>query len=99
MVRRIHEDLQAFSTASSRDRPISASKWSLSSRSCRRWCRRSQPRLTLANHTDGLCQSHSNPANGFEAGMSYEVDVQVVLPQDMSHLRNGARQRLAAWQL
>jgi hypothetical protein len=40
-------------------------------------------------------QAPPNPANGFEADISYLV-VQAVLPQDMSHLRNGARQLLAA---
>jgi hypothetical protein len=80
MVTWIQEDLQASSTACSRDRPMSESKRSSSSRSCLRWRHRARPRLMSASHADGLCQSHSNPANGFEADMPYWV-VQVVVPQ------------------
>src|SRR6267378_1145559 len=43
-----------------------------------------------------LGDSDSKPENGFEAGSSYMFDVPVVVPQDMSHLRKGARQLLAA---
>jgi hypothetical protein len=35
----------------------------------------------------GMRRNHSKLEESFEAGRSYVVDVQVVLPQDMSHLR------------
>jgi len=43
-----------------------------------------------------LRRNHSKLEDNFEADRSYVVDVQVVVPQDMSHLRKGARQLLAA---
>lgn len=88
-------DLRA-SSAAVLDTPISASSRSSSSRSCLRWYRRSHPSAIPASHSSGIFQDHLRSGNEGEAASRLSVELQVVLPQDMSQLRDGARQRLAA---
>jgi hypothetical protein len=88
-------DLRASSTAIL-DRPMSASSRSSSSRSCLYWRRRSHPRPIAASHANGIFRDHPRSRKEGEAASSVLVGLQVVLPQGMSHLRNGAKQRLAA---
>jgi hypothetical protein len=79
------------------DRPMSASRWSSSfSRSCLRWYRRSQPSAIPASHASGIFQDLLRLGNKGEAASRLLVEFKVVLPQDMFHLHNGAKQRLAA---
>jgi hypothetical protein len=79
------------------DTPMSASRWSSSfSRSCLRWYRRSQPSAIPAGHASRIFQDHPRSGKMGEAAPRVLVELQVVLPQDMFHLRNGAKQRLAA---
>jgi hypothetical protein len=92
---RYNEDLRTFST-SVLDRPISASKWSSSSRSCLYSYRRSNHRAIPVSHASGLFQDHPRSGNAGEVPSSVVAELQVVLPQDMFLLRNGAKQRLAA---
>src|SRR5712671_3850487 len=88
-------DLRTSSTAVL-DRPMSASRWSSSSRSCLHWYRRSHPCAIPASHASGIFQNHLRSGDKGEAASRVLVELQVVLPQDMFHLRNGAKQRLAA---
>ena len=88
-------DLRTSSTAVL-DRPMSASRWSSSSRSCLHWYRRSHPCAIPASHASGIFQDHLRSGNEVGAASRLLVDLQVVLPQDMFHLRDGAKQRLAA---
>ena len=43
-----------------------------------------------------MFQDHFRSGNNGEADLRLPVELQVVLPQDMSHLRIGVKQRLAA---
>jgi hypothetical protein len=88
-------DLRASSTAIL-DRPMSASRWSSSSRSCLHWYRRCHPSVIRVSHASGAVQDHLRPENKGEAASRLLVELQIVLPQDMFHHRNGAKQRLAA---
>jgi hypothetical protein len=88
-------DLRTSSTAVL-DRPMSASRWSSSSRSCLYWYRRSHPSAIPASQASGLCHDHLRSGNETEAVLRLLVELPIVLPQDMFHLRNGAKQRLAA---
>jgi hypothetical protein len=88
-------DLRTSSTAVL-DRPMSASSRSSSWRSSLRWYRRSHPRAIRVSHASGLCQDRLRAGNEAEAASRLLVELQIVLPQDMFHLRNGAKQRLAA---
>jgi hypothetical protein len=87
-------DLRTSSTAVL-DRPMSASRWSSSSRSCLHWYRRSHPCAIPASHASGIFQDHLKSGDKDEAASRLLVELQIVLPQDMFHLRNGAKQRLA----
>src|ERR1700704_4226042 len=75
---------------------MSASNRSSSSRSCLYWHRRSHPSAIPASHANGIFQDHLKAGKEGEAASRVLVELQVVLPQDMFHLRNGAKQRLAA---
>jgi hypothetical protein len=86
-------DLRA-SSAAILDTPMSASSRSSSSRSCLYWHRRSHPSAIPANHADGIFQDH--PGSGKEGEAASRMLMELVLPQGMFHLRNGAKQRLAA---
>jgi hypothetical protein len=86
-------DLRTSSTAVL-DRPMSASKWSSSLRSCLHWYRRSHPRAIPACHANGIFQDHLR--SGSDGDATSRVELQIVLPHDMFHLRKGAKQRLAA---
>jgi hypothetical protein len=88
-------DLRTSSTAVL-DRPMSASRWSSSSRSCLHWYRRSHPRAIPASHASGIFQDHLRSGSDGDAASRVLVELQIVLPHDMFHLRNGAKQRLAA---
>jgi hypothetical protein len=88
-------DLRTSST-SDLDRPMSASRWSSSSRSCLHWYRRSHPSAIPASHASGIFQDNLWSGNKGEAASRLLGELQIVLPQDMFHLRNGAKQRLAA---
>jgi hypothetical protein len=92
---RYNGDLRASSTAVL-DKPISASRWSSSSKSCLHWCRRSKLSAIPASHASGIFQDHLKSGNEGEAAWRVLVEMGVVLPQDMFHLHNGAKQRLAA---
>jgi hypothetical protein len=85
------EDLRTSSTPGL-DRPMSASSRSSSSRSCLYWHRRTHPSGIPASHASGAVQ------NQLRAGKEGEATSRVLveLPQGMFHLRNGAKQRLAA---
>jgi hypothetical protein len=89
-------DLRASSTTSVLDRPMSASSRSSSWRSCLRSYRRSHPRAIPASHVSGIFQNLRRCGNKGEAASRLLVELETVLPQDMFHLRNGAKQRLAA---
>ena len=91
---RYKEDLRTSSTAVL-DRPMSASSRSSSCRSSLYWLRRSHPRAFRVSHPSGLCQDHLRPGNDVEGASRLLVGLQMVLPQDMFHLRSGAKQRLA----
>src|SRR5712664_682813 len=78
------------------DRPMSASRWSSSSRSCLYWYRRSHPSAIRVSHASGVVQDHLRSENKGEAASRLLVELQIARPQDMFHLRNGAKQRLAA---
>ena len=91
---RYKEDLRTSSTAVL-DRPMSASSRSSSCRSSLYWCRRRHPSDIPASHASGLYQDHLGPGNDVETTLRLLAGMQVVLPQDMFHLRNGAKQRLA----
>jgi hypothetical protein len=88
-------DLRTSSTALL-DKPISASRWSSSSRSCLHWYRRSHLSAIPDSHVSGIFQDHFRSGNECEDASRLLVELQIVLPQDMFHLRNGAKQRLAA---
>jgi hypothetical protein len=87
-------DLRTSSTAVL-DKPISASRWSSSLRSSLHWCRRSKLSAIPASHASGIFQGHLRSGNECEATSRVLVEMGVVLPQDMFHLRIGAKQRLA----
>jgi hypothetical protein len=79
------------------DTPMSASRWSSSfSRSCLRWYRCSQSSTIPASHASGIFQDLLWLGNKGKAASRLLVECKVGLPQDMFHLRNGAKQRLAA---
>ena len=88
-------DLRTSSTAVL-DKPISASRWSSSSRSCLHWYRRSHPRAIPASHASGIFQDHLRSGSDGDATSRVLVELQIGLPHDMFHLRNGVKQRLAA---
>jgi hypothetical protein len=88
-------DLRTSSTAVL-DRPMSASRWSSSSRSCLRWYRRSHPSAMPASHASGIFQDHLRSGSDGDAASRVLVELQIVLPHATFHLRNGAKQRLAA---
>jgi hypothetical protein len=92
---RYKEDLRTSSTAVL-DRPMSASSRSSSWRSCLCWYCRSHLDAIPASHASGIFQDHLRSGNEVGAASRLLVDLQVVLPQDMFHLRDGAKQRLAA---
>jgi rhodanese-related sulfurtransferase len=92
---RYKEDLRA-SLAAVLDKPMSASSRSSSSRSCLYWYRRSHPSAIPASHASRIFQDHPRSGKEGEAASRVLVELQVVLPQGMFHLRNGAKQRLAA---
>ena len=73
---------------------MSASSRSSSWRSCLCWYCRSH--LNPASHASGIFLDHLRSGNEAGAASRLLVDLQVVLPQDMFHLRDGAKQRLAA---
>jgi hypothetical protein len=77
------------------DTPMSASSRSSSSRSGLYGHRRSHPSAIPDSHANGIFQDHLRSGNEGEAARVL-VDLPTVLPQDMFHLRNGAKQRLAA---
>jgi hypothetical protein len=76
------------------DKPISASSRSSSSRSCLRWDLRSQARAIPASPESRIFH-HLRSGNEGEVASKLLVEL-VMLPQDMFHLRKGAKQRLAA---
>src|SRR6476659_324126 len=78
-----HEDLPASSRACCLVRPISARRWSLSSRRCVRWCLRSHDTAILASPASRTCQNRLRSGND---GWMYLAEVQFALAQDMSHL-------------
>ena len=88
-------DLRTSSTAVL-DRPMSASRWSSSSRSCLHWYRRSHPRAIPASHASEIFPDHLRSGSDGDATSRVLVELQIVLPHDMFHLRNGVKQRLAA---
>jgi hypothetical protein len=88
-------DLRTSSTAVL-DRPMSASRWSSSSRSCMHWYRRSHPRAIPASHASEIFPDHLRSGSDGDATSRVLVELQIVLPHDMFHLRNGVKQRLAA---
>jgi hypothetical protein len=88
-------DLRTSSTAVL-DTPMSASSRSSSWRSCLCWYCRSHLSAIPASHASGIFQDHLRSGNEGGAASRLLVELQVVLPQDMFHLRNGAKQRLAA---
>src|ERR1700687_2208524 len=88
-------DLRTSSTAVL-DRPMSASSRSSSWRSCLCWYCRSHLSAIPASHASGIFQDHLRSGNEGGAASRLLVELQVVLPQDMFHLRNGEKQRLAA---
>jgi hypothetical protein len=88
-------DLRTSSTAVL-DRPMSASRWSSSSRSCLHWYCRSHRSAIPASHASVIFQDHLRSENEDEAAWRLLDELQILLPQDMFHLRNGAKQRLAA---
>jgi len=88
-------DLRTSST-SDLDRPMSASSRSSSWRSSLYSCRRSHASAIPVSHTSGLCHDHLRSGNETEAASRLLVELPIMLPQDMFHLRNGAKQRLAA---
>src|SRR5215207_8162172 len=69
---------------------------SSSSRRSLYWDRRSHARVIPASHEGRIFQDHPRSGREGEAAPRVLVELQVVLPQDMFHLRNGAKQRLAA---
>src|SRR6476620_1353103 len=75
---------------------MSASSRSSSSRSSLYRDRRSQPSAIPASHAIGIFQDHVRSGNTGEVAPRVVVELQIVIPQDMFHLRNGAKQRLAA---
>jgi hypothetical protein len=75
---------------------MSASSRSSSSRSSLYRDRRSQPSAIPASHVIGIFQDHARSGKTGEVAPRVVVELQIVLPQDMFHLRNGAKQRLAA---
>jgi hypothetical protein len=91
---RYKEDLRTSSTAVL-DRPMSASSRSSRCRSSLYWLRRFQPSAIPASQASALCQDHLRSGNDVEATLRLLAGMQDVLPQDMFHLRNGAKQRLA----
>ena len=88
-------DLRTSSTAVL-DTPMSASSRSSSWRSCLCWYCPSQLSAIPASHASGIFHDHLRSGTEDEAAWRVLVELQVVLPQDMFHLRNGAKQRLAA---
>jgi hypothetical protein len=88
-------DLRTSSTAVL-DRPMSASSRSSSWRSCLRWYCRAHLSAIPASHASGIFKDHLWSGNEGGAASRLLVELQVVLPQDMFHLRNGEKQRLAA---
>src|SRR3954469_14770375 len=74
--------------------PMSASSRSSSSRSSAYWRRPSHPRAIAASHASGIFHNHRR--SGKEGDAALKVVVELVLPQGMFHLRDGAKQRLAA---
>jgi hypothetical protein len=88
-------DLRTSST-SDLDRPMSASSRSSSWRSSLYSCRRSHASAIPVSHASGLCHDHLRSGNETEAASRLLVELPIMLPQDMFHLRNGAKQRLAA---
>src|SRR5258707_356316 len=88
-------DLRGSSPTWCLDRPMSARSRSSSSRSSRYRLRRSIQAATPDSHESGICQN--NPKSGKAGGIVLicRIEVQSVLPQGMSHLHDGARQRLA----
>jgi hypothetical protein len=84
-------DLRTSSAAL--DTPMSASSRSSSSRSR---CLRSHLSAIPASNVSEFFQLHLRSGKEDEAASRVLVELQVVLPQDMFHLRNGAKQRLAA---
>ena len=78
------------------DRPMSASSRSSSWRSCLcSYCRAHLSAIPVS-HASGIFQDHSRFGNQSEVASRVVAELQVVLPQDMFLLRNGAKQRLAA---
>ena len=88
-------DLRTSSTAVL-DRPMSASSRSSSWRSCLCSYCRAHLSAIPASPASGIFQDHL--WSGIEGGAASRllVELQIVQPQDMFHLRNGAKQRLAA---
>src|ERR1700748_1908502 len=75
---------------------MSASSRSSSSRSCLYWHRRAHLRAIPVSHAAGVFHDRPGSGNVGEAAPKVLVELQVVLPQGMFHLRKGAKQRLAA---
>jgi hypothetical protein len=84
------------SSAAVLDTPMSASSRSSSWRSSLYWYCRSNPNAIPASHASAIFQDHLRFGNEVEAASRLLVELQIVLPQVMFHLRNGAKQRLAA---
>src|SRR4051812_18469175 len=74
---------------------MSASKWSSSSRSCLYWYRRSSHRAIPLSHASGIFQDRPGSGNEGEVASRVVAELEAVPPQDMFHLPDGAKQRLA----
>jgi hypothetical protein len=77
------------------ERPMSASSRSSSARSSWYWRRRSHAHTIPASHASGTFHRLTSGRDS-EGGLMAQVELEVVLPQDMFHLRIGAKQHLAA---
>jgi hypothetical protein len=88
------EDLRTSSTIVL-DTPISASNRSSNSRSSLYWRRRSNHSAIPANCANGNFQNHPRSKKADKAVLDVSDEPRVLLLQDMFHLLNGAKQRLA----
>jgi len=83
-------------STSALDKPMSASRWSLSSRSCLYSYRRSNHSAIPVSQASGISQDHPRFGNEDDVASKAVAELQVVLPQDMFLLHNGVKQRFAA---
>jgi hypothetical protein len=77
------------------ERPMSASSRSSSARSSWYCRRRSKAHAISASHASGFFHRLTSGRDS-AIGVMVQVELEVVLPQDMFHLRIGAKQHLAA---